>query len=225
MIPTWRSTWAIDDPLRVCYSCGAPPVSSFRDGSPKYDCPTGPHPPIYAATTPQTRYTATLTPEERQRAHDCAKLMQRNSKRKRDRWGVAFSFENHLLGAAGEIAFARLTGLTYRCKASNHSKPDVGPYQVRTTRHNPYLVIHENDADGTPVVAIMGDETTMQFRIVGWLEFAIHGKLPEFVRDPGNRRPAFFVPHALLDPPSTLPELRPKAAAEVFDDVPDDVLG
>jgi hypothetical protein len=223
MIPTWRATWAVDDPNRVCFTCGEPPTGRFRDGSPKYSCSTGPHEPIFGSRTPQMRFTATLTADEQEQAHDCAKLMQARSKRKRDRWKVPFSYENHLLGAAGEIAFARLTGLTYRCKSGNHSKPDVGGYQVRTMRHNPKVPIHEGDGDGVPVVAMMGDEVSMTFRIVGWLQFAVQGKLPEYWGDPGNRRPCWMVPNAVLKPPGTLPELR-SAPAEVWDDVPDDVI-
>jgi hypothetical protein len=157
---------------------------------------------------PPDRFVVILDERERELARSCAELMQRRGigQGRADRWG-ARNAANDLLGSAGEVAFARLAGLAFECKPLGFSKPDVGRYQVRTSRSYPFLVVRENDPDDGPVVAMAGNEAAMAFRLVGWLPAARAGKRPEWHRDPGGRRPAWFVPFGQLEPAGTLPEL------------------
>src|SRR4029077_10758570 len=102
-----------------------------------YSCPTGPHVPIYPDPRygpPTLRFTLTLTPDDMRIAERCAELMFNRGETNafRDRWTTGRSAANNLVGFAGELAFARLTGLPFDCRADGFSAPDVGRYQVRT---------------------------------------------------------------------------------------------
>jgi hypothetical protein len=151
------------------------------------------------------RIVYVLTARDQRTVDSCAAKMFARGEGRRDRQGQR-SLESHRRGAAGELAFARLTSLPFDCKAVGFSKPDVGPYQVRTSSGSPYLVLHENDGDGTPAVAML-ELDAATYRIAGWLRESRQGKRPEWWRNPGDRRPAFFVPYEKLEVAGLIPEL------------------
>jgi hypothetical protein len=110
----------------------------------------------------------------------------------------------HVLGALGECAVAKAYNLYWHPHVGVYDKPDVGPYQVRTTRfrNDRQLVLHPKDEDNRKFVCVVGMHT--YFEIVGWC-FAHEGKKQEFWADYfKNKRPAFFVANRILRDPATL---------------------
>lgn len=210
MMELWGDTnpWFANDPNRRCYTCGAPPAYHFMDGSPGYRCT---HPPVLGRSVTALALAITLGPRDIRLAQACAE--RRNAKpRTADAWGAkaldqAGRLAANVTGAGGELAFARLTGLPWRCDADRaYGKPDVGGYQVRTRRPSTdlALIVHERDQD-TPVVLMVGDLPT--YRLVGWLPRGLLGMRAEWWRNPGDRRPAWFVPQDALVSPGSIPEL------------------
>lgn len=210
-----RNPWRPDDNARSCYTCGHAPVGRYSDGSPRYPA-TCRHAPVYrpdAPLVPQVGLVHTLSARDQGLAQSCGE--QRNHGQ--DRWGrKALDAQGRLaanvVGAAGEIAFARLTGLPFRCMANQgYGKPDVGRYGVRTRRRqDAELILHEQDRG--PQV-LMVQVAPWSFRLVGWLHEARDGQDPRWWSDPGGRRPAWFVPQDALDSPLGLPELAPGRVA------------
>lgn len=204
--------WRASDPNRPCFTCGAAPTHRYPDGSPAYrNCQHTPYRGEQQGYAPSL--TITLREADLEAAERCAQKMYERGAARKDRQGVR-SIESNRLGYAGELAFARLVGLAFKCDPLGFSKPDVGRYQVRTSSGSPFLVVHENDANGVPVALMIGKPPT--FTLAGWLPDARLGKRANWYRDPGGRRPAFFVPLSALRDPLTLPEL-------VADEPPDDL--
>jgi hypothetical protein len=157
----------------------------------------------------------TLTQAEQDAAWKCARDQADASTGLKDAWGrKALSpdekLANDALGNSGEIAFARLVGLPWKCSLGKYrGARDVGPYQVRTASESWHrLIVHETDR-GRPVVLMTGRGPT--FRLAGWMKDADLGMKREYLADPGARRLAWFVPRSILADPRTLPELAAKA--------------
>ena len=75
---------------------------------------------------------------------------------------------------------------------------DVMGCQIRTASDpKKRLVVHGSDPARTPVVSIVRRES--RFWIRGWI-MAVAAKRPEWIDDPGKRRPAYFVPPSELRP-------------------------
>jgi hypothetical protein len=115
------------------------------------------------------------------------------------------TFQDHIEGAAGEIAVAKHTGLFWSGTIGRIDADDVGPYQVRATSHvNGRLVLHPEDNSEKLFISATG----VAFPLVtlsGWA-WASEGKKDEYWQDPkGNNRYAYWVPNAILHPMSELP--------------------
>ena len=76
-------------------------------------------------------------------------------------------YEQHILGVAGEIAFARFIGVDY--VPSPMKAVDVGEYEVRTASRDGYrLIIRPRDADDKKFVSVVrcGERS---YRVQGWI--------------------------------------------------------
>jgi len=105
--------------------------------------------------------------------------------------------EEETIGVCAEVAFAKwknrfwLPGLN-----TFHDKEDVDNVEVRgTSRPDGCLIIRDNDANDRPFVFVTGDGNLM--RLVGWM-YGKDAKHDEFMRNPNNHRPAWFVPQDRL---------------------------
>jgi len=105
-------------------------------------------------------------------------------------------WERHVVGALGEMAFAKWVGIFWSGSLGDYRADDVGPYQVRAIvkeRHS--LIIRPVDKDDKKFILVW-DQTPKYF-LMGW-QWAGNIKRQVFVREPNGRDPAFFVPQAAL---------------------------
>lgn len=99
-------------------------------------------------------------------------------------------------GACGELALAKYLGVYWRSTVGRLDLPDVGRFQVRTSRRdNASLLLRPKDEDEQIFVLVTGYSPTYILR--GWI-LAKNGKLEQYLRDPKTRGPAFFVPQGAL---------------------------
>lgn len=114
------------------------------------------------------------------------------------KFSPADSWFIHILGACGEMAFAKATNTYWDGSVNTFSRGDVGRVQVRTRQsHGADLFIRPKDSDTEVFVLVTGTPPT--FRIVGWAlgEWA---KRPEWQHHNGGNGAAYFMPHAKLEP-------------------------
>ena len=99
-------------------------------------------------------------------------------------------------GALAEMAVAKRLGVYWDAGVNTFKAPDVGSLHVRhTQRDDGCLIVRAHDPDAALYVLVTG--RVPAFVIRG----AIHGtsaKRPEWMRDPGQVRPAYFVPQSAL---------------------------
>ena len=108
----------------------------------------------------------------------------------------------HVLGAAGEMAFAKATDRFWSGSIDTFADPDVGKIQVRTrSRHDYELLVRPGDADDEVFVLVTGQVPT--FWVQGWM-LGKDAKRAEWAQTHGGRPPAYFVPQAALQPTSAL---------------------
>lgn len=107
--------------------------------------------------------------------------------------------EEEVVGACGEIAVGKFADRWFVPSVNTfHRVPDcLGDVEVRATAHfdTGRLIVRGNDADDRRYVLALVDG--QRVRLAGWL----HGheaKRPEWVQDPHNQRPAWFVPQDAL---------------------------
>ena len=100
-------------------------------------------------------------------------------------------------GAAAEMAVAKFFNRYWEAGVNTFKAPDVEGVQVRhTTREDGCLIIREHDPPDELYVLVIGAPPT--FRIAGAL-YGRQAKRPEWLRDPGGVRPAYFVPQDALE--------------------------
>lgn len=114
----------------------------------------------------------------------------------------------HVLGAAGELAVAQVTNTYPTYSEGVGATQDLGRRIAVRTRSRPYyeLIVRRDDADDRvyvlarttmPFVAVT--DTPPEIEVVGAI-IGSAAKSPAYQRDWGNRRPAYFVPDAVLAP-------------------------
>lgn len=104
-------------------------------------------------------------------------------------------WDREIVGAIGEIAVAKALRVYWNGNGTDRKRPDVGPWDVRSTSlPHGKLIIHKNDPDERVIFLVTGKAPTLSVR--GWLR-AIDGKRPEYWDDK-KPRPAFFVPQDKL---------------------------
>jgi hypothetical protein len=139
-----------------------------------------------------------------------ARAIEVTERGRRDRgmWAVTQA-ENeavHILGVRGEIAVAWALGFTdFQPSATfRFGAPDVGPYHVRATYHDPgALIIRPNDPDDRIYISVCL-ATCPVARLTGWA-WGREAKRPQFLKGPNGKAPAWFVPFWVLRPMRIFP--------------------
>lgn len=204
-----------------CATCGAEPIGTFNDGSPRY-APSCTHPPVhpdmehpaYRAAVARFytesgylvpfvdehgRLIVPLDESEMAEGEACGKKRLKRAERRKskDRQGRP-SEQSHVLGALGERAVYKWLGVPWECTVGHYSKPDVSGCQVRTVREPKLSTpVHENDGARTPVISVVRSQS--RFWIRGWI-MAGDARRDEWYGDPGGLRAAWFVPNRSLLP-------------------------
>lgn len=104
------------------------------------------------------------------------------------------------IGACGEIAVAKSAGVFFLPSVNTfHRVPDfLSDYEVRSTDlPDGSLIVRDNDDDNRRyILATVVDDVV---NLVGWIK-GKDAKKQEWLRDPGGRRPSWFVPQSHLMP-------------------------
>lgn len=118
---------------------------------------------------------------------------------KRNAHGMTgLGWDEHVEGAAGELAAAKALGIYWDGSVDTYKRPDVGPYQVRTRpRHDFDLIVRNGDADDEYFLLVTGQMP--HYRVHGVI-LARDAKRPEWLKSYNNRTPAYFVPQENLLP-------------------------
>ena len=116
-------------------------------------------------------------------------------------------WRTHIVGAIGELAFAKVMGRYYPFTIDTFKRVgDVGFYEVRTRCHPRYeLIVRDEDRDDRPFVLVRGVIPT--FDVVGWCWGGEAKRHQEWKKNHGDRVPAYFVPDQFLQPLGLLPVL------------------
>ena len=106
---------------------------------------------------------------------------------------------DHILGACGEIAAARVLGRYWGGDVNSFKRADIGRnVQVRTrSRHDWELLVRPDDDSEAIFILVTG--APPRLRVHGWMQ-GHDAKRADWLRDHGGRPPAFFVPQAALRP-------------------------
>jgi hypothetical protein len=104
------------------------------------------------------------------------------------------------IGACGELAVAKSAGVFFLPSVNTfHRVPDfLSDYEIRSTDlPDGSLIVRDNDDNHRRYIlaTVVDDVVTL----VGWIK-GEDAKKQEFVRDPGGRRPSWFVPQSSLRP-------------------------
>lgn len=169
----------------ICPTCGARPVGTFRDGSPRFDCSRTsgiPHEPIFPGMPVHPEYAAHveglppiyghLTEPEQNLVRPIAKKVAERYERGRVAKmkfapGRRPIIEIVTAGLGAELFVARWAGLEWN--RGNARKPDVGAdVEVRTTRRSDgMLALYTRDHGNRRYVFTIGSYPS--YRIVGWI--------------------------------------------------------
>jgi hypothetical protein len=107
--------------------------------------------------------------------------------------------EEEVVGACGEIAVGKYTDKWFVPSVNTfHRVPDcLNDVEVRATAHfkNGHLIVRDNDAEDRRFVLALVDG--QRVRLAGWL-YGHEAKRSEWVQDPHNQRPSWFVPQSAL---------------------------
>lgn len=109
-----------------------------------------------------------------------------------------FGWHSDVEGACAEVAFAKYMRLYWDGSINTGKAPDVGGYQVRHSEPDGNsLIVRSSDSDDQVFVLVTGKAPT--FTIRGYL-FGREAKHDQYIRDPGDKYPAWFVPQDKLKP-------------------------
>lgn len=105
------------------------------------------------------------------------------------------SLESHILGAFGELAYAKCKGVTWAATVGTFKAPDVDGDQVRTTPYfSGHLLLHKEDSETEPYILVICRAPT--FIISGWL-WGYEAKKDCWWNDKIDR-PCYWVPQSAL---------------------------
>lgn len=111
-----------------------------------------------------------------------------------DRDGLAI----HVLGAAGELAFAKWRGLYWGGHCNSFKGPDLGAnIQVRTRSLHRYDLIVRRDDDPDSVFVLVTSESSLEYHLHGWC-WGKEAMKDEFLAKHGGREQCWFVPKGAL---------------------------
>lgn len=109
-----------------------------------------------------------------------------------DGWGA------HIEGALGELATAKFLDRYWRAGVNAfHGPADIGDRcEVRCRSSHDYeLIVRTDDDDTRFFVLVTG--VAPRYRVRGYIQGS-NAKRVEWLKEHGNREPAYFVPHASL---------------------------
>lgn len=107
----------------------------------------------------------------------------------------ALVFANHIIGAFGEYAVAKVLRSAWGSTMPDY-QGDVGSVHIRTTAHpRGNLILHPADRAEDPHILVRGNLDSWE--LMGWC-YGWEGQQERYWRDFGNNRPAFFVPVSAL---------------------------
>jgi len=116
-----------------------------------------------------------------------------------ERKSLAERWFYNIVGAQGEVAFAKGTGLFWPATVNvQKHEPDVLPdWQIRTAEGADFcLIIRVDDRDSQKHALMTGNGPDFVFR--GWI-WGEHAKRPEWWKDKGNRnKHCWWVPQSAL---------------------------
>ena len=137
----------------------------------------------------------------------------RNADRSKKERTPAERRRHEMIGNAGELAVAIRFGIHWSAAINTFkTQPDVGPWDVRAVgKHHLQLLIRNDDPPTRPFVLVTcdmpnvwtADMTPLTMHIRGWM-FARDAHKDEWLKDPGNKRPSWFVPQSALNDPREL---------------------
>lgn len=108
----------------------------------------------------------------------------------------AIGWTEHIEGACGEAAVAKAVGVYWSSHVNNFTGDDLPGMQIRTRRRHDWdLIVRPSDDDHARWVLVTGK--CPAYRVRGWI-FGRDAKREEWLRDHGDRPPAYFVPAAAL---------------------------
>jgi len=108
--------------------------------------------------------------------------------------------EEEVVGACGEIAFAKYTGKFFIPSVNTfHNAADVGEnVEVRcTSLLDGCLIVRNNDADDRVFVLAIADGKNVD--LIGWL-YGRDAKQQQWLKNPNGYRQSWFVPQSFLQP-------------------------
>jgi hypothetical protein len=110
----------------------------------------------------------------------------------------------HIEGALAELAAAKALNVYWSAPVNTFKTGgDLGQYEVRLGFEDDYrLIIRNDDADEKIYILVVGRAPT--FRVAGWM-LGRDARKPQWLRSPGGRPPAWFVPRSKLRSLGTLP--------------------
>lgn len=125
-----------------------------------------------------------------------------NGKHRSPLTGQQDAQENDIVGACGEMAFAKGIGVYWEPTIHTYRRtPDVCGVEVRTRTKPTYeLQIRDTDADDRRFVLVRGKPPCPRFEIVGWYLAGEAKQHPEWLKTHGGGAPAYFVPNDQLRP-------------------------
>lgn len=109
------------------------------------------------------------------------------------------NWQNHVEGACGEVAVAKLLGKYWGGSVNTFKEGgdlDATGWEVRTRSSHHYdLIIRKDDADDRVFILVTGNAP--EYRVHGWI-LAADGKQPKWLKDYGGHGDAYFVPKDAL---------------------------
>jgi hypothetical protein len=120
------------------------------------------------------------------------------------------AWNNHIEGAAGELAFAKWVGHYWSGSVNTFKVPDVGSVHVRTSVANRDLIVRPKDDDSGVYVLVRGQ--IPEFEIIGWV-YGHEAKQPLWLKNPNNGTPCYIVPTSALRSIGSLPPMESTRAA------------
>jgi len=163
----------------------------------------------------------TITPWQYKACVDCAAARMATSNEAG--WNHASTYRRtwlertaeEITGICGEMAAATALNVFWWPSVNTfHATSDLpGGVEVRSTTKTQgrvSLIIRDNDPDDRVYVLVTGEPPTMT--VVGWI-IGADAKRDEYLSDPRDMRPAWFVPRRDLNPIPVLAEHLAQAAA------------
>lgn len=111
-------------------------------------------------------------------------------------FGNGSAWNNHIEGAAGELAVAKVLDVYWGGSINTFKKGgDVGDLQVRTSLTHEDLIVRPHDSDSAIFVLVLGPLPTVQVK--GWM-YGYEAKQEKWLARRAERTPAYFVPNKEL---------------------------